>query len=318
MLAIVIVSWNVREHLRACLHSLQQYPATRHAQCIVVVDNASTDGTPEMLRRDFPDVHILANSTNRGFTGGNNDGLRHLEQGEFAAEAQPADARFVLLLNPDAEVTPGALDELLAYAQAHPAVGVVGPQLRYPDGAVQSSRRRFPTLRTAIFESTWLQPIAPRAVLDHYYVRDCRDDETCEVDWVVGAAMLVRWEAYLQVGGLDERTFFMYSEELDWCKRIKDAGWKVAYHPRAVIVHHEGRSSGQVVARRMIHFNTSKVRYFAKHHGRAQAAALRLALLGMFAWQWALEGTKWLVGHRRHLRAERMQAYVQVLRSGLR
>jgi len=318
MLGIVIVSWNVREYLRACLLSVQQHPATRHGQRVVVVDNASTDGTHDMLRHDFPQVQVLVNSTNRGFSGGNNDGLRHLEQTAFAAEPQPADPRFVLLLNPDAQVTSGALDELLAYAQAHPAVGVVGPQLRYPDGAVQSSRRRFPTLLTAIFESTWLQPIAPRAVLDHYYMRNYRDDETCEVDWVVGAAMLVRWEAYLQVGGLDERTFFMYSEELDWCKRIKNAGWKVAYHPRAVIVHHEGRSSEQVVARRMIHFNTSKARYFAKHHGRAQAAALRLALLGMFAWQWGLEGAKWLAGHRRHLRAERMQAYAQVLRSGLR
>jgi len=318
MLAIVIVSWNVREHLRACLLSLQRHPATRCAQCVVVVDNASTDGTREMLRRDFPQVQALVNSTNRGFTGGNNDGLRYLEQTGFAAEAQPADPRFVLLLNPDAEVTPGALDELLAYAGAHPAVGVVGPQLRYPDGAVQSSRRRFPTLLTAIFESTWLQPIAPRAVLDRYYMRGCRDDETCEVDWVVGAAMLVRWETYRQVGGLDEHTFFMYSEELDWCKRIKGAGWKVVYHPRAVVIHHEGRSSEQVVARRMIHFNTSKVRYFAKHHGRAQAAALRLALLGMFTWQWALEATKWLAGHRRRLRAERMQAYARVLRSGLR
>jgi GT2 family glycosyltransferase len=130
--------------------------------------------------------------------------------------------------------------------------------------------------------------------------------------------MLVRWEAYEQVGGLDEHNFFMYSEELDWCKRIKAAGWKVIYDPRAQIVHHEGKSSEQVSAQRTIYFNTSKVRYFAKHHGRAQARLLRAALLAMFAWQWALEGAKWLLGHRRALRAERMRAYAQVLRSGLR
>ncbi len=304
------MSWNVRELLRACLNSLRRYPSTSHEQRIVVVDNASGDGTLEMLQCDFPEVCVVANGTNRGFTGGNNDGLRRI--------AQSATPAFVLLLNPDTEVTPGALDALLASAEAHPEAGLIGPQLRYPDGRVQSSRRRFPTLGTALFESTWLQPIAPRRLLDAYYVRDRRDDEVCAVDWVVGAAMLVRWEAYQQVGGLDERSFFMYSEELDWCRRIKAAGWQVLYDPRAVIVHHEGRSSAQVSAQRMIYFNTSKVRYFAKHHGQAQAGVLRAALLSMFAWQWALEGAKWLLGHRRDLRAERMRAYAQVLRSGLR
>jgi GT2 family glycosyltransferase len=313
LIVILIVSWNVRELLRACLHSLRRYPATAHEQRIVVVDNASGDGTNEMLRRDFPDVVVVANATNRGFTGGNNDGLREIE-----ALVQSTPVSYVLLLNPDTEVTPGALDALLASAEAHPEAGVIGPQLRYPDGSVQSSRRRFPNFWTALFESTWLQPIAPRRLLDSYYIRDCRDDEVCEVDWVVGAAMLVRWEAYEQVGGLDEHNFFMYSEELDWCKRIKAAGWKVIYDPRAQIVHHEGKSSEQVSAQRTIYFNTSKVRYFAKHHGRAQARLLRAALLAMFAWQWALEGAKWLLGHRRALRAERMRAYAQVLRSGLR
>ncbi len=319
LIAILIVSWNVRELLRACLLSLQRHPATTHEQRVVVVDNASDDGTLEMLRRDFPDVQVVANTTNRGFTGGNNDGLKAIERLESKEGSEPSpSAHFVLLLNPDAEVTPGALDALLACAEAHPEAGVVGPQLRYPDGSLQSSRRRFPTLWTALFESTWLQPFAPRAVLDHYYARDCRDDEVSEVDWVVGAAMLVRWEVYERVGGLDERNFFMYSEELDWCRRIKAAGWKVIYEPRAMIVHHEGRSSEQVSTQRMIHFNTGKVRYFAKHHGRAQATVLRLALLGMFAWQWALEGAKWLAGHRRELRAGRMRAYAQVLHSGLR
>lgn len=313
MIVILIVSWNVRELLRACLRSLQHYPATSHEQRIVVVDNASGDGTPEMLQRDFPEVWVVANAANRGFTGGNNDGLR-----EIGARITGDAAPLVLLLNPDTEVTSGALDALLASAEAHPKAGVIGPQLRYPDGSVQSSRRRFPTFWTALFESTWLQPIGPRRLLDRYYVRDCRDDEVCEVDWVVGAAMLVRWEAYQQVGGLDERNFFMYSEELDWCRRIKAAGWQVIYDPHAQIVHHEGKSSEQVSAQRMIYFNTSKVRYFAKHHGRVQAGLLRAALLGMFAWQWGLEGAKWLLGHRRALRAERMRAYAQVLRSGLR
>lgn len=320
MLVILIVSWNVRDLLRACLCSLQQHPTPTHEQHVIVVDNASTDGTVEMVRREFPNVHLVANTSNRGFTGGNNDGLQKIENAEWRIEKEDDDAnsQFVLLLNPDTEVTPGALDELLTYADAHPEVGVVGPQLRYPDGSAQSSRRHFPTLATALLESTWLRPLAPRGLLDRYHARECADDAVCEVDWVVGAAMLVRWEAIQKVGGLDEQNFFMYSEELDWCKRMVDAGWKVVYDPRAVIIHHEGKSSEQVSAQRMIYFNTSKVRYFAKHRGAGQATVLRLALLAMFAWQWLLEGAKRLLGSQPAMRAERMRAYAAVLRSGLR
>lgn len=314
MLNIIIVNWNVRELLRACLRSLERHPASRHAQRVIVVDNASGDGSVDMLRAEFPAARVIASARNAGYGGGNNLGLACAEQ----LGAQDNRPVYFLILNPDTEATPGALDALLDYADAHPDVGVIGPRLRYADGSPQSSRRRFPTLATALFESTWLQPLAPRRLLDEYYMRDRRDDETCDVDWVVGAAMLARREAYLQAGGFDEQTFFMYSEETDWCRRIKQAGWRVVYHPQAVIIHHEGKSSEQVSARRMIHFNTSKVRYFAKHHGRAQAGFLRLALLSLFAEQSLVEGAKWLAGHRRLLRAERLAAYRAVLRSGLR
>ncbi len=319
MLTVVIVNWNVRDALRACVASLQAHPARRHPQRIIVVDNASTDGSVAMLRDEFPAVHVVISAQNLGYGGGNNLGLAWAEQLDCDAGQTTADqAAYFLILNPDTEATPGALDALLEYADAHPDAGVVGPQLRYADGAAQSSRRRFPTLATALFESTWLQPLAPRRLLDDYYVRDRRDDETCDVDWLVGAALLTRREVYRQVGGFDAQAFFMYSEEIDWCRRIKQAGWRVVYHPQAVIVHHEGKSSAQVSAQRMIYFNTSKVRYFAKHHGRAQAGALRLALLSLFAQQSLVEGAKWLIGHRRPLRAARLAAYRAVLRSGLR
>ena len=218
-----------------------------------------------------------------------------------------------MLLNPDTEVTAGALDALLTYADANPDVGVVGPQLRYPNGSIQSSRRRFPTLFTAMTESTWLQASLPSRWLDGFYVRDRTDNQTSVVDWVMGAAMLTRHSAYAKVGGLDEHNFFMYSEELDWCRRIVQAGWRVVYHPAAVVIHHEGQSSQQVSARRMRYFNHSKVRYFAKHHGAAQAALLRSTLQAQFLWQMGLEAAKWLLGHRRPLRAERLRAYWAVI-----
>jgi N-acetylglucosaminyl-diphospho-decaprenol L-rhamnosyltransferase len=325
MVCVLIVNWNVRDKLRACLQALQAHPATLQAQEIIVVDNASHDDSAAMVRAEFPGVELIVNETNRGFTGGNNDGLRRVRAlwstRVAARSGQSSDARaddFVLLLNPDTEAAPGALDEMLGLALADARIGVVGPQLRYPDGAVQSSRRRFPTLELAMVESTWAQDRAPRALLDSYYVRDRGDDETCDVDWLVGAALLVRREAVEAVGDLDEERFFMYSEELDWCKRIKDAGWRVVYHPRARVLHHEGASSAQVSTRRMIYFNTSKVRYFEKHHGPQAAAALRESLLAQFRKQRTLERIKAALGHKSALRRERVAAYTAVIDSGLR
>ena len=319
MLAIIIVSWNVRELLRSCLSSLSQYSATSHHQRVIVVDNASTDGSIEMVRAVFPEITLIANSTNRGFTGGNNDGIN---SAETYFGNQPDSNCYVLLLNPDTVATPGALDALLAYADAHEDVGVAGPMLLNADGTHQSSRRRFPTLATALFESTWLQPLAPQGLLERYYCQDSDDTTIGNVDWLVGAALLVRRTAYHQVGLLDDTNFFMYSEEMDWCKRIKSASvsprWRIVYLPDAQIIHYEGRSSMQVSAKRMVYFNTSKVRYFQKHYGTTQARTLRLLLLAQFFGQLVIESAKWLVRHKRGLRQERIIAYREVLRSGLR
>ncbi len=300
-LSILIVNWNVRDLLRRCLHSILVNLPPGELE-IIVVDNGSTDGSGEMIRAEFPRVHLIANAENRGFTAANNQGLA-VSRG-----------RYVLLLNPDTEVVGDALAAMVAFADAHPDVGVVGPQLLNPDGTVQSSRRRFPTLATALFESTWLQPYAPRRLLGRYYVLDRPDDEVQDVDWVTGAALMARREAIEQVGPLDEG-FFMYSEELDWCRRFREAGWRVVYLPTARMIHHEGKSSEQVLPARHIHFQSSKVRYFRKYHGPVAAEILRLILLGNYLWQIGLEGTKWLLGHKRALRAERLSAYRQVVRA---
>ena len=300
-LSVIIVNWNVRDLLRRCLHSILAYLHTCSLE-VIVVDNGSTDGSPEMVRTEFPQVHLMANPDNRGFTAANNQGLT------------VARGRYVLLLNPDTEVLGDALATMVAFADAHPDVGVVGPQLLNPDGTVQSSRRRFPTLATALLESTWLQPYAPRRLLARYYVLDRPDDEVQDVDWVTGAALMARREAVEQVGPLDEG-FFMYSEELDWCRRFRAAGWRVVYLPTARVIHHEGKSSEQVLPARHIHFQTSKIRYFRKYHGPAAAEVLRLVLLGNYLWQIGVEGAKWLLGHKRPLRAERIAAYRQVVQS---
>lgn len=311
-LSIIIVNWNVRELLRRCLTSILEArtsgtePGTWNLELeTIVVDNASSDGSLEMLRAEFPQVQVIANEGNLGFTRGNNQGLA-LSRG-----------RYVLFLNPDTEIVGDSLAMMVRTMEARPTVGVLGPQLRYPDGTVQSSRRRFPTLITALFESTLLAqwwPENPWA--RHYRLADRPDDLEQEVDWLVGACLLARREALEQVGGFDEG-FFMYSEELDLCRRLRAAGWRVVYLPQAQVIHHEGKSSEQVVPERHLHFQTSKVRYFRKHHGAWQAEALRLFLLATYVYQLLEEVLKWLVGHKRPLRAERVKAYWQVLRSGL-
>jgi GT2 family glycosyltransferase len=307
-LSIVIVNWNVCDLLRQCLDAVQQQTSSPSLPPIrleiIVVDNASNDGSVEMIRSEFPDVIVITNRDNLGFTAGNNQGI------------SAAHGRYVLLLNPDTQVLDGAFHTLIHYMDTHPGVGLVGPKLIFPDEQPQSSRRRFPTTATLFFESTWLESRAPRTLLERYHVRDQPDDAVLDVDWVVGAAMMVRKETIQKVGGFDER-FFMYSEELDWCRRIKAAGWRVVYQPQAQIIHHEGKSSEQAVPARHINFQRSKIRYTRKYHGKRTAAVLRLYLLVSFLGQLGLELTKGIVGHKRSLRWQRVAAYWQVLKSGL-
>src|SRR5262249_29582496 len=142
----------------------------------------------------------------------------------------------------------------------------IGPRTLNADGTTQSSRRRFPTLGVGFLESTWLQSYAPQGVMRRYYVSDAEDDATVDVDWVQGSALMARREVYDQIGGLDDG-YVMYSEELDWCKRAKLAGWRVVYLGSAQIMHYGGKSSEQVTARSHIHFQESKLRYFRKYHG---------------------------------------------------
>lgn len=320
-LSILIVSWNVAPLLRRCLRSIAQQseptdqpavrrlttlPASGAALEVIVVDNASADDTVTTVMAEFPWVRIVANPQNVGFARANN-------QAYAASRGTTA-----LFLNPDTEVMPGALATLVAYLRDHADVGALGPRLRYPDGAIQSSRRRFPTLGTALFESTLLEQWWPHNPLARAYrLEDVPDDHIQDVDWLVGACLLVPRPVLEQVGTWDEG-FFMYSEELDLCQRIRAAGWRVVYVPQAEVIHYEGKSSEQVVAARHVRFQTSKVRYFAKYHGRVAAEGLRLFLLATYAWQLLEEGIKWLLGHKRPLRASRVRAYWIVLRSGLR
>ena len=325
-LSIIIVSWNVWDLLRACLAAIERASqpvdapaATRKLNVngdsftleVIVVDNASSDASAELIPSRFPWVHLIRSQENLGFTRGNNLGYAQ------------ATGRFIYFLNPDTELADGSLARLLRTLVDEPTVGMVGPRLRYGDGMAQNSRRRFPTRLTGFMESTWLSqwwPSNPWAV--HMHMLDWPDDQRHDVDWLVGAAMLARREALEQIrtpgdaGPFDEN-FFMYSEELDLCKRIKDAGWRIVYVPDALVIHYEGRSSEQVVAARHIHFNRSKVRYYEKYFGHAWAEALRGFLLLEFRWQRLVERAKRLLRHKRALRSARIAVYDEVIESTL-
>lgn len=306
-LSVIIVSWNVRELLARCLESVQASLAQADfIGEIIVVDNASSDGSADMVRAHFPQAVLLEPGTNLGYAGGNNLGLRH------------AQGRYVLILNPDTELVPDALSHLVQALDAQPSIGVVGPALLFPDGRHQSSRRRFPTALVGLVESTPLEFLfAASPLLRDFRLLDHPDDQPQPVDWLVGAALVVRREVVEQVGLLDE-AFFMYFEELDWQRRIKAAGWSIWYWPEARVVHHEGASSGQVVARRHILFASSKIEYYRKWYGPRTAAVVRGWLWLLFGWELLVESVKLLLRHKPDLRRERIRQYRQVLASGLR
>ncbi len=342
-LSVIIVSWNVRTLLTACLRSIDQAcrpltgsgnlrafgtaeaPATLE---VIVVDNGSTDGSVDGLAQQFPWVRLVRSAVNLGFTRANNRGY------------EASRGAYVYFLNPDTELDHGAtrrlsesqlgtapspavdsLWQLFSALRDEETLAVAGPQLRYGNGLFQPSARRFPTPLTGFFESTWLGrawPANPWARRMH--MADWSGTFRHDVDWLVGAALLCRRSALEAVrtskGPFDER-FFMYSEELDLCLRLRRAGWRITYVPEAVVVHHEAQSSEQVSTARHIHFNTSKVQFYAKWFGPVWAELLRRYLLLEFRVQLWVERGKWLLGHKRDLRSERIDAYRQVLESRL-
>lgn len=301
-LSVVVVSWNVRRLLAACLRSVERSAAAGGITAeYIVVDNASTDGSPEMVRAEFPAVRLLALKENRGYAAGVNCGLR------------VAQGRYVLVLNPDTEAIGDAVGSLVRFLDDHPAVGVVGPALVYPDGSPQPSRRRFHPLPVLFFQDTTLHALAV-PWLNRFFMADRPGDSPQPVDWLVGAVLCVRREVVETVGGMDE-AFFMYFEEADWLRRVKAAGWSVWFVPQATFVHHEGASSGQVVPARHLRYARSRICYAARWHGERTARLLWAWLLVHFGWQMVLEGGKLCLGHKPALRRERVAAYRFVLRS---
>lgn len=269
-LAVVILSYNRADLLADCLTSLYAAP-TRCALAVWVVDNDSSDGSAELVRERFPQARLIVSPSNLGFSAGNNLAVREI----VATDA----ADYVMLLNNDTLVPAGALDGLVDYLEAYPTVGVVGPKLLLPDGSLDlACRRSFPTPAVSFYRMAGLSRLFPRSPrFARYNMTYLDPDRETEVDSVVGACMLLRAAVIAEVGLLDEQ-FFMYGEDLDWCFRIKQYGWRVVYFP-GVVVHHYKRASSTRRAIPSIRAFYDAMRFFHRKHYAATTAAPLNALI---------------------------------------
>jgi N-acetylglucosaminyl-diphospho-decaprenol L-rhamnosyltransferase len=268
-LSIVIVSYNVRELLAQCLSSVvsSQPSVTRQPPPLTievfVVDNASRDGSAAMVREQFPSVRLIENAENRGFAAANNQAL---------VESR---GRYVLMLNPDTVVRAGALETLVAFMDAHPRAGACGGKLLYADGSLQHSAFRFPSLAQIFLDFFPLNWRFTESRFNGRYPREWyARGEPFQVDHPLGADLFVRRAAAEQIGWLDEQ-FFIYCEEIDWCMRIKRAGWQIWCVPQAEIVHHEAQSTRQFRDAMFVELWRARFRLFEKHYSRAFRRAAR-------------------------------------------
>jgi GT2 family glycosyltransferase len=256
-LSIIVANYNTRDLLRDCLQSA--YGSTGKFTCeVIVVDNGSTDGSADMVRREFPQVHLEASAINGGYAYANNLGFRS------------AQGRYLLLLNPDTVLPPNALEAMLTFMDEHPQAGVAGPKLVLADGTLDlACRRSFPTLDVAFYRLIGLSkryPSSPR--YNRYNLGYLDPDQLAEVDAVVGAFMLIRREALEQAGPLDER-FFAFGEDLDLCYRIKvNHGWAVYYNPAVVVTHYKGQAMKQRTVQMTIHFYRAMWLFHQKHYAQ--------------------------------------------------
>jgi N-acetylglucosaminyl-diphospho-decaprenol L-rhamnosyltransferase len=263
-LSVIIVSWNTCDLLGCCLQSIYDslVSLTPAGIEIFVVDNASHDGSASMVQERFPQVHLIQNSTNTGFAHANNQAL-HLCAGEY-----------ILLLNPDTRLHSGALEALVEFMDSNPSVGATGSRLLNADGGLQISCHPAPTLTRELWRLLHLDRLYPHA---QYRMHQWVCTAPREVEVVQGASMLVRGRTFEQTGPLDE-DYFIYTEEVDWCYRMRKAGWRIFWVPTSVVTHYGGQSTSQVAEPMFLLLYQTKLLYFRKHHGHRAAQIYKIIL----------------------------------------
>jgi GT2 family glycosyltransferase len=261
IVTVVIVNWNTADFTRRCIESVAATTSVPYE--IVLVDNASSDDSVGLIRASFPWVRLVQNSSNLGFARANNQVLRE------------ATTEFVLLLNPDTVVHRGAIDGMVRFLREQPRAAAVGCMLLNEDGSLQPSCRSFPTPLKHLGEVLRLPRLCRHVpILSRQYVLAWKHDEVREVDWVSGAALMMRQEAIRDVGVLDE-DYFMYGEELDWCFRARRGGWLIYYMPNAKVTHFGGRSTALAAPAMFVHSYRSLLHFYRKFYSPVSVAWLR-------------------------------------------
>lgn len=253
-ISVIITSWNTQSLLLECIESVFNETRLRSVE-VIVVDNGSTDGTPEAVRENFPDVKLVCNNGNIGFAKANNIGL------------QLSTGRYLCLVNSDVRILKGCLDDLCDYLDQNQSVGIVGPRVLNSDLTVQHTCRRFPTLWSAFCCAVGLDRIFPRSYRHGEARLFYAYDEICEVEVLTGCFLMVKREAFSQVGLLNE-VFFFYGEDLDWCKRFWNAGWKIVFFPNCQAIHHGRASSSHEPVRFAIEEDRANLQYWKEHNNR--------------------------------------------------
>jgi GT2 family glycosyltransferase len=261
LLSIIIVSWNTRDLLESCLRSIYENPPLGDFE-IWLVDNASSDHSVEMVKDLFPKVKLIENEHNPGFAQGNNQAI------------QMSTGKYVMLLNPDTEVKPGALDHLVCFLEDNPRAGGAGARLVSPDGGLQHSCHPDLTLSREMWRLFHLDKLRTYGT---YNMQQWDMKQPREVDVLQGAALVLRTEALKRVGLFDE-DYFMYTEEVDLCYRLRKAGWLLYWVPEAVVLHYGGQSTKLVKEKMFLTLYESRLRFFRKHHGGTAARGYKLVL----------------------------------------
>ena len=265
-ISVVIVSWNTRELTLQCLDSLADTGGLQTE--IIVVDNASHDGSPDSIETLFPKVRIIRNPCNLGFSGANNIGIRQ-SMGDY-----------ICLVNSDVVVLRGCLSNMYHYMEAHPGIGLLGPKILWPDArTVQRSCMGYPTIWNMLCRALGMDALFPQLkIFGGFLMPHWRHNNVREVDVINGCFWMVRRSAMNVVGLLDEN-FFMYAEDIDWCKRFKDQGWRVVFYPGAEAIHYGGASSAAMPARFYVAKQYANYQYWKKHHSRRSTGLYFLILL---------------------------------------
>ncbi len=323
-LSVIIVSYNVCDLLRRCLQSVNASAGLTSdwlSVDVTVVDNASNDGSAQMVAAEFPSVHLIASSDNLGFPRANNLALKHLGFGDDRDRRAAPD--FAMLLNPDTEVVDDALGRMAAFLRNHPHAGACGPRLHYADGSLQHAAFAFPGLAQLFFDLFPLTgvPVVRRLLHSRlngrYPRRQWLGAVPFPVGFVLGAALMARAESVRKAGLLDEG-YFMYCEEMDWCLRMQAAGLPVCAVPTAQIIHHEGSSSSQVRWKSFERLWASRFRFF-RLHSRLYPAGFHLCLrillhLGL-AWNGLIARRRFARGHLSGDRlGEQLDTYARVMK----